>query len=457
MPRVLALFAGDVIAFVWAWTAAVALAAMFGRAQWSQLWPLSNMVGTLYLLGVLVVFVVFALGGHYTKRAAFWDEVRAIWRSLVLVALSSFAMGFFVQVTYTRVQFILAWLLAFALVPLLRLAVREVLLPRGMWRLRALLVGTGDNAEEARLAVRQERHLGLEIVARVDEQALSSAEAVAEQAAAQGCSAIIIASQEAESPSLQALVEALDTRQQFEVFVVPPLWGLPVHGMQVQSFVSRDVVFLRLRQNLLRRRAMWIKRAVDIMGASMALVLLSPVMLWAVLRIWLEDGCPVFYTQRRVGQGGREFDFYKFRSMVCDADAVLERWSQENPGLYAQFQENFKLADDPRVLKVGGFMRKTSIDELPQFWNVLRGDMSLVGPRPFPHRELERFTPEAIQLYKSVKPGITGLWQVSGRSDAAFEQRLALNNWYVRNWSLWLDFVILMKTVRVVLSGRGAV
>lgn len=453
MLRLLVLLVGDMVAFVLAWGLAIAGAVLLNRGTWDQLCPVNSQVGTLFVLGALVVLGVFFLLGQYTKRNAFWDEISVAWRGLALVALGSFALSFFTQVAYTRTQFLLAWTFAFLLIPVARLAVREVLLSRGKWRLRALLVGRGSNADEARLAIEQERHLGLEVVACLDDFAPD----IAAQAQTLGCRTIIIAPRDFELPRLQALAEMLNTKQRFDVLIAPPLWGLPVHGMQIQSFVSSDAVFLRLQQNLLKRRAIWTKRAADIVGASLALLLFSPLMVWAALRIWMEDGRPVFYRQMRVGKDGKEFGFYKFRSMVRDADQALERWRTEHPELYAKFQENFKLAEDPRLLRCGAWLRRMSVDELPQLWNVLRGDMSMVGPRPFPRRELERFTPEGIEFYKSVKPGITGLWQVSGRSDAAFDQRLALNNWYVRNWSLWLDFVILMKTVRVVLSGRGAV
>ena len=199
------------------------------------------------------------------------------------------------------------------------------------------------------------------------------------------------------------------------------------------------------------------KRSLDI-GASIALLLLlSPLMAWVCWKIWREDGGPVFYSHPRVGKGGRDFQFIKFRSMVKDADARLEAWRAAHPDLYRSYEDNnFKLEDDPRVLRVGNWIRATSIDELPQLWNVLRGDMSLVGPRPLLQLQFPVYDAEARVLYEAVLPGITGLWQVSGRSDTSFAQRALMDIWYVRNWSLWVDWVILLKTVHVVLSRRGA-
>jgi Undecaprenyl-phosphate galactose phosphotransferase WbaP len=246
--------------------------------------------------------------------------------------------------------------------------------------------------------------------------------------------------------------------QRFEVFVVPALTGLPVHGLRTQFFFSNDVLMLRLQHKLLNPFSRSLKRSTDVMLASLGLVVFSPLMAWVAWRIWREDGGPVIYSQPRVGERGEDFAFFKFRSMVRNADELLASWKTENPPLAQRYIENnFKLADDPRVLRVGRLIRKTSVDELPQLWNVLRGDMSLVGPRPLLRRELALYPVDTLELYEQVKPGITGLWQVSGRSHTTFEKRAVLDSWYVRNWSLWVDWVVLLKTIRVVAFRKGAV
>ena len=245
--------------------------------------------------------------------------------------------------------------------------------------------------------------------------------------------------------------------QAFEIFVVPALRGFPVQGMQAMHFFSNDVLLLRVQHRLFSVGARLMKRSFDVVASTALICMLSPLMAWVAWRIWREDGGPVFYIQARLGLGGHDFTFIKFRSMVKDADARLLAWRTANPSLYDAYEaNNFKLSEDPRVLNVGRWIRRLSIDELPQLWNVLRGDMSLVGPRPLLRRELPRFPEQGMVLYVQVRPGITGLWQVSGRSHTTFEQRAAYDSWYVRNWSLWVDWVILLKTVRVVLSGRGA-
>jgi undecaprenyl-phosphate galactose phosphotransferase len=172
--------------------------------------------------------------------------------------------------------------------------------------------------------------------------------------------------------------------------------------------------------------------------------------------IKLRDNGPIFYSQYRVGRGGILFRCLKYRSMAPDADEKLRCWSIENPALYQEYLKTFKLTDDPRITKFGAWLRKTSLDELPQFWNVFIGDMSLVGPRPVVKRELVEFYGPAARLYERVRPGLTGLWQVRGRSNTSYEERVVFDEWYILNWSFWYDLVILLQTVQVVLLRKGA-
>ena len=199
----------------------------------------------------------------------------------------------------------------------------------------------------------------------------------------------------------------------------------------------------------------WAKRLVDIVLCLLGAVLALPLCLFVAALIRLDSRGPAFYRQRRIGYKGRRFTAWKFRSMVQSADAVLEDYLAGHPALRAEWEREHKLKNDPRVTRVGRFLRKTSLDELPQLWNVLMGDMSLVGPRPIVDKEVVRYG-RSFDLYTSVKGGITGLWQVSGRSDTSYEERVHLDTFYIRNWSMWLDYCILFRTVAVVLFRKGA-
>ena len=188
--------------------------------------------------------------------------------------------------------------------------------------------------------------------------------------------------------------------------------------------------------------------------ASLMLVLLSPLLVVVACMVRM-TGNNVIYGHERIGQQGNSFKCYKFRSMVNNDDEVLKQLLKNDPVARAEWDLDFKLKHDPRITKVGGFIRKTSIDELPQLLNVLKGEMSLVGPRPVVIDELERYE-DKQDLYHLVKPGITGLWQISGRNDISYKERVNLDSWYSRNWSLWYDIVIMVKTLRVVLQRSGA-
>lgn len=242
-------------------------------------------------------------------------------------------------------------------------------------------------------------------------------------------------------------------------------------GLDAFSSLQREVILRETRMSgeyraptvmLAPPHAQWreglqphVKRAMDVLGAGAMLAVLAPFMLAIALIIRL-DGGPALFGHRRVGRHGREFFCLKFRSMVTDSQARLEALLARDPAARAEWEATQKLKNDPRVTRIGRFLRATSLDELPQLINVLLGQMSLVGPRPVIQSELDRFYGAAAAHYMSVRPGLTGLWQVSGRSDTGYAQRVALDVAYVARPSLWQDVSILLRTPMVVLSRRGA-
>ena len=197
-------------------------------------------------------------------------------------------------------------------------------------------------------------------------------------------------------------------------------------------------------------RTRLLKRTLDVLGSSILLILLSPLIAICALLIKFQDGGPVFYRRRVIGPDG-EFDAFKLRTMCQHADAILER----DQSLKLEFELNSKLRNDPRITRLGALLRKASLDECPQLWNVLRGEMSLVGPRMITAEELKRYG-DARWIFRATKPGLTGFWQVQGRQQVSFEQRVQMDLFYVRNWSLGLDCKILLRTPWVVVRGVGA-
>jgi len=210
----------------------------------------------------------------------------------------------------------------------------------------------------------------------------------------------------------------------------------------------------KLAQRQPLRVGLFFKDVMDKTGAALALVLLSPLFLILAWKI-KKDGGPAFYGHTRIGKDGKSFKCWKFRSMVMNSQEILKDLLEKDPAAREEFEKNYKLKNDPRITKLGQFLRKTSIDEIPQLFNVLCGEMSLVGPRPVVEAERGYYA-DKMHYYTSVKPGITGLWQISGRSDTGYEQRVELDCTYVKNWSLWNDIVIIFQTIHVVLTRKGA-
>ena len=237
------------------------------------------------------------------------------------------------------------------------------------------------------------------------------------------------------------------------VQLVPDLHGVPTSSVAVTPIGS--TFGLEARNRLASPGNRTLKRAFDVVAVLVGGLAILPALLAVAAWIRLDSPGPALYRQRRVGLGGRAFHVWKFRSMVRDADARLADLLARDPGARAEWDASQKLVDDPRITRVGRLLRRTSLDELPQLWNVLVGDMSLIGPRPIVDAEIAKYG-EAFELYTQVRPGMTGAWQVSGRSDTSYAYRVDLDAGYVRNWSMWLDIEILLRTVSVVLRREGA-
>jgi undecaprenyl-phosphate galactose phosphotransferase len=198
-----------------------------------------------------------------------------------------------------------------------------------------------------------------------------------------------------------------------------------------------------------------LKRVVDLVVSGLAIIVLSPVFIITSIIIKLDSRGPVFYRHRRLGRNMRELRILKFRTMHKDADKLLKALLESDPALKREFEEKFKLAHDPRITRVGGFLRKYSIDEMPQFFNIVAGEMSFVGPRPIVDDEVKYYKEHSLLMFR-VPPGATGQWQVSGRSDTSYQSRVQMDTQYVQEWTFWEDLKIILKTLPAVLSRKGA-
>lgn len=419
-----------------------------------------------YLTFVLFALFRFYSIGAYSDRRPFWDELRIFLGILFTVAALNGVVVLIAKWPFARVVWLTSWTTALIIIPFLRSLTKRLLSRLGLWKRRTLIIGGSETAASAYFALTSEPGLGLDVVQIYAfqksefpaEKARQLVKVIPQSHLVQEIkkypqSQIVIALEEAEYNENRNAVEEL-TLHFPEVQFVPPLSGLPLFQADPFHFFSHEVLVLKSRNNLHFRPKIWLKRSFDIVASLTAILILSPVLIF--IAAWVRTSGPkVLFKHKRVGQKGRQFSCYKFRSMALNADRLLQELLEKDPAARKEWQEKMKITNDPRVTKSGHFLRKTSLDELPQLWNVLRGDMSLVGPRPIVNSEKERYG-NRIDFYTSVKPGITGLWQVSGRSDTDYKTRVQLDTWYVKNWTLWYDIAILFKTIKVVINRSGA-
>jgi Undecaprenyl-phosphate galactose phosphotransferase WbaP len=364
--------------------------------------------------------------------------------------------------TWSRGVLLSTFVFAVLLPPLAETAVRQFLVRRGRWGIPVLILGCGKVGTLVARALRNEPNLGLVPIGFLDDNPRNWGEfvedvpvigpvALAEDFVARA-EAVIVALSDLHRRDVAPLLAELAFPR---VLVVPNLSGIGTLWV-----TARDLggcLGLEVKRNLLLRRNHILKRVMDQTIAFPLFLLSLPLIAVAAAWIKLAHPGPVFFRQRREGRDGKPLDVWKLRTMHSDADRVLEQYLRDRPEERLRWRKFFKLADDPRVLPgIGRFLRRTSLDELPQLWSVLRGEMSLVGPRPFPEYHLEQFSGEFRTLRGRVPPGLTGLWQVAARSDGDLRVQETLDTYYIRNWSPWLDLYILGRTCAAVLLARGA-
>lgn len=349
--------------------------------------------------------------------------------------------------TYSRGVFVLAWAQSLVLVPLLRAVIRSTVSTKPWWGHPVIVIGNGAAAHRIAEQLEKQPALGLRPIG-VFEQPEPAVEL-----ARQGRVHHVVLTM-AGTPQHVALETFEHCSELFtDVIVIPDLAGFA--SLWVEGRDLSGTLGLEVRQRLLLRSASVTKRLLDLLAVATIGIAAAPVALLVTILIKLDSKGPVFYRQQRCGRGGHLFTAWKFRSMVVNSDDELAGRLEADEGLRDEWSSTQKLRRDPRITPVGRLLRRTSLDELPQLWNVIRGEMSLVGPRPIVEEEIARYG-AGYSLYKKVRPGLTGLWQVSGRNLVSYKVRVEYDLYYVRNWSVWLDLHILARTIVVVISGEGA-
>lgn len=410
-------------------------------------------------LAVFFLFGALLLGwfnaqGHYRTRQPVMDVANTILGAVALAALAQIATPVLDGAWGEALLLLAGWVCVSVLMLTLRIGVRSVFEATGGWLQpvtvlapqETTLSADGILSSQAGHGLKAERSLALEQFAVLNDAALKEQVALLSQRP-------VFLAPDADTQAIAARLARFLTAQGANFYYRPALGLISNESFDAVRFPPEDGLVLSLHDAQDRPFAQALKRSFDILASLGALIFLSPVLL-LILAAVRGDGGPALFSQKRLGRNGEVFGCLKFRTMVVNAEAKLDAILASDPERAAQWRAYQKLDDDPRITKVGRLLRKTSLDELPQLINVLRGDMSLVGPRPMTLEQQDAYG-EGLVEYQRVRPGLTGLWQVNGRNQTTFEERARLDRYYVRNWSLWRDAVIVLRTVREVLFSSG--
>jgi undecaprenyl-phosphate galactose phosphotransferase len=421
----------------------------------------------------MVILLTFANEGLYGKRLPFWDETQRIFQFLTLSYLIILAFVTFESFhgELPKLTIVLLWAYSIVIFPIGKFAIKHIMYKFDYYKKKTLVVGAGSAGKSAVKELGNQDYLGAKVVGFLDDdkdklgknirvgkrniKVIGAVKEFDDIAVKEDVEVAILALPTLPAKKLSSIIVNIQQHVK-ELIIVPEINGVSPLNTETFHVYDLDLLMLKVNNNVRSTFNQFAKRTFDIVVSVLLLPIILPVI--GVLAYFIKKESPgdVFYAHNRVGKDGAIVPVLKFRSMYSDSKERLEELLASDPEIRKEWETNYKLKNDPRVTKIGDLIRKTSLDELPQIFNVLKGEMSLVGPRPVVEEELNKYYKESAEYYKMVKPGITGFWQVSGRSDTDYDFRVKVDTWYVYNWSLWLDIMVLIKTVRVVLLREGA-
>lgn len=417
------------------------------------------------LLPISILFIsIYALMGLYPGVGLGpVEELRRLSTGTTLSIMGLMALSFYLRNVneWSRAVLALTYIMMLVGAPLMRRITRRLALRLGVWGMPVAVIGENEAVEHIFSNLRRNWLHGLLPVLCIKTNSLYSifpAQSQKQLEPWEGLGlfenldiAIIVPNQAPLSAVKNILLNRTHSFKRVIVMFnesrMGPMWLTPM--------LLAEHLGLEARHQLINPTHQFVKRLMDLGLIILSLPILLPFFLLIMLAIRLDSPGSVFYSQKRVGNGGKDLRIWKFRTMVKDAEISLEKMLEINESLREEWETNFKLKNDPRITRVGRFLRRTSLDELPQVWNVLKHEMSLIGPRPIVTAEIQLYKDD-FEIFKQVLPGMTGMWQISGRNDLTYDERIGLDVYYVQNWSIWLDLHILMHTILSVLRGRGA-
>lgn len=403
----------------------------------------------------------------YNRRMQFWQVIEKIFQASLYAVVAIVIVLYIGQIaaSTSRMFIFLLWLFSFIYLTVFRYLTKKFLEKVQLLRIPVLIIGAGKTAELLVKGIINDAGMGYKIIGLLEDNCVrngilkrfpvlgkfADVEAVILKT---GVQHVFIAAPGLEQEKLTRLIYKVQPLVK-NIGIIPNLVGIPMGGIEVESLFNEKLMLLRLKNNLARSWNRYLKTIFDFALTLVGTVAISPILIFIAIWIYIDSPGPVIFKHTRIGKNGKKFFCYKFRSMCIDAKEKLAELLENDPVAKAEWKRDFKLKNDPRITKSGAFLRRTSLDELPQIFNVLKGEMSLVGPRPVIEEELERYG-EYVNDYLMVKPGITGMWQINGRNDTLYAERVCMDSWYVRNWSIWIDNLILWRTLKSVIRCKGA-
>lgn len=415
----------------------------------------------------LIYLLFLNMGQLYSRQMLFYKEVKYIFRACCYSAMTMVLVLYVANIaaSTSRIFVGLFAVFTFVLLTFTRYFMKKFLLHHGLLQIPVLVIGAGKTAELLVKAINNNAGMSYQVVGLLEDHHVQpgileqypvlgrfdQAEEIIRQTKVRD---VFVAAPGMEEKKLAELISRIQLLVN-NVAVIPNLVGVPAGRVEVESIFYEKFIILRLKNNLARRRNRMFKGIFDFVLTLVGTICISPILLVIAIGIRRDSPGPIIYDGLRLGKDGKPFKCYKFRTMQVNGETILQKYLADHPEEQENWKIYHKLEHDPRVTKLGDFLRRTSLDELPQIFNVLKGEMSLVGPRPYLPSEEE----EMGSLAKTVlvaKPGITGYWQTSGRSNIDFQERVEMECWYVCNWNLWLDIVLLFKTFAAVVLRRGA-
>lgn len=423
--------------------------------------------GYLFLWLPLVFMFFNFYSGLYGRRMLIYRMVERLFFACLEGTVLGIILMFFAQVSgqVSRLFVVLYTILAFTLMAVLRVVLSKVMKRVKAFQIPVLIVGAGKTAELVVQQILRDSGMRYRVVGFLEDghpvntpihgvPVLGGFEDMEEVIQETGVRTVLIAAPGLPQDDLSDLIYRAQSLVK-QVDVVPNLVAVPMSNVTAESFFDAKIMVLHIRNNLASPWNQLLKRIFDLALSFIGIIILLPFFLILGILIKIDSPGPCIYKRWVVGKNRHKFGFYKFRTMCINSDEVLRDLLNSNQEAREEFNKYYKLRDDPRITRLGKFLRKTSLDELPQLFNVLLGQMSLIGPRPITENEVPRYGNYIYEYFK-VRPGISGLWQVSGRSNIDYQERVQMDTWYVHNWSVWLDMVLLWRTVAVVVKHKGA-